>query len=122
MSNYKLKDFSKWAKKAGLSDRDLLKALSEMNAGLLGDRLGSNIYKKRIGIKGRGKSGGVRTILLYKKGDVSLFLYGFKKNELDNISPNEEEQLRIFAKAFLKKTAAQRVELTQSGTIIALKE
>ena len=69
MQKYKLPDFAKWAKKAEVTDEALNDALAEMERGLLGDRLGANIYKKRISIKGRGKSGGARTLLVFKESE-----------------------------------------------------
>lgn len=48
MEKYKLKDFAKWAKNERLSDGALHSALEEMERGLLGDRLGANLYKKRF--------------------------------------------------------------------------
>jgi hypothetical protein len=46
---------------------------TEMTRGLLGDRLGAHIYKKRIKLEGRGKSGGARAIVLFRDKDVTFF-------------------------------------------------
>jgi hypothetical protein len=40
---YKLKDFARWANKEGISNELLKAVVSEMNRGLLGDRLGAHI-------------------------------------------------------------------------------
>jgi len=74
VDRYKLKDFAKWAKKESISDDALAAVASEVSRGLLGDRLGAHIYKKRIRVEGRGKRGGARAIVLYKDQDVTLFL------------------------------------------------
>ena len=73
VERYKLKEFAKWAKKEGVSDQALAAVVSEMTRGLLGDRLGAHIYKKRIKLEGRGKSGGSRAIVLLRDKDVTLF-------------------------------------------------
>ncbi len=52
-----------------------------MDNGLVGDRLGSNVYKKRAALQGRGKRGGARTVVLYKAGNVALFIEGYAKND-----------------------------------------
>ena len=57
---YKNKEFSKWAKKEGLSDALLLAALDEMEHGLVEADLGGNVFKKRVSL-GQGKSCGART-------------------------------------------------------------
>lgn len=43
--------------KAGLADNALCSSVKEMCDGLIDANLGSNIYKKRIAIKGQGKRG-----------------------------------------------------------------
>jgi hypothetical protein len=73
VERYKLKDFAKWARREGVSDEHLEAVVSEMNRGLLGDRLGAHIYKKRIKIEGRGKRGGARAIVLFSYADVTFF-------------------------------------------------
>jgi hypothetical protein len=122
MEKYKLKDFARWAKKERLSDEALLKALAEMERGLLGDRLGANVYKKRIGIGGKGKRGGVRTILLFRQGDVAVFVYGYAKNEKSDLEPREEAALRTFAKGFLELPTKQREQGVKNRDLIPLKE
>jgi hypothetical protein len=120
VDRYKLKDFAKWAKKEGISDDELAAVVSEMNRGLLGDRLGAHIYKKRIKVDGRGKRGGARAIVLYKDKDVTLFLYGYLKNDQADISHNEEKQLRLFASEFMRLSSAERARLKARGKLIAI--
>ncbi len=120
MERYKLRDFAKWAKKEGISDDELAAVVSEMSRGLLGDRLGAHIYKKRIKVEGRGKRGGARAIVLYKDKDVTLFLYGYLKNDQADISQNEEKQLRLFASEFIRRSSAERARLKTQGKLIAI--
>lgn len=120
MERYKLRDFAKWAKKEGILDDELAVVVSEMSRGLLGDRLGAHIYKKRIKVDGRGKRGGARAIVLYKDKDVTLFLYGYLKNDQADISQNEEKQLRVFASDFMKLSSADRARLKTQGKLIAI--
>lgn len=120
MERYKLRDFAKWAKKEGISDDELAVVVSEMSRGLLGDRLGAHIYKKRIKVDGRGKRSGARAIVLYKDKDVTLFIYGYLKNDQADISQNEEKQLRVFASDFMKLSSADRARLKTQGKLIAI--
>jgi hypothetical protein len=120
VERYKLKDFAKWAKKEGISDEELGDVVAEMSRGLLGDRLGAHIYKKRIKVEGRGKRGGARAIVLYKDKDVTLFLYGYLKNDQADISQNEERQLRVFAGEFMKLSSAERARLKTQGKLMAI--
>ena len=122
MDKYKLKDFAKWAKKEKISDAELLRVVDEMNKGLLGDRLGAYIFKKRIGFAGRGKRGGARSILLFKDGELALFLYGYAKNEKSNLEVREEIALRTFAKDFMKLSKAERQRQVKVGNLVLIEE
>lgn len=92
MKIYKIKWFRKWAAKEGLADAALHKTVRELVAGLA-DALGGYVYKKRIGLPGRGKRGGVRTLIAFRQGEQAYFMYGYPKNERANISANELEAL-----------------------------
>ena len=52
---YKTKYFTRWARKAGLTDDLLKKAVLEIQNGLLNANLGCGLVKKRIALPGRGK-------------------------------------------------------------------
>ena len=96
MRIFKLKQFARWAKKQGLSDDILKNAIAEIDKGLVDADLGGNIYKKRIAAKGKGKSGGVRTILTYSQANKTFYLYGFEKSDKDNIVFPNNFYLKIF--------------------------
>ena len=63
--------------------------------------LGGGVFKQRIARDGGGKSGGFRTIILFKVGGHSFFVHGFAKNEKANISPKELKALKALAATFL---------------------
>ena len=94
MQIYKSKFFRRWASSVGLSDKGLKVAVSEIESGLIDADLGGFVLKKRIAIGGRGKRGGVRSVLVYKKGEVVFFIYGYSKNEKDNISEDQLKALK----------------------------
>ena len=58
--------------------------------------------KKRIGVGGRGKSGGIRTVVAFKVSDKAFFLYGFAKNQRDNIDEKELKALKLLASHLLE--------------------
>ncbi len=85
----KSKTFNKSLAKLELSDKDLLIAANQIEAGLYEANLGGNLYKKRIATRNRGKSHGVRTIFATKLSKNIFFLFGFRKNEKVNIDNTE---------------------------------
>jgi hypothetical protein len=117
---FKLRAFAKWAKGAGITDDDLLAVIAEMDRGLLGDRLGAHVYKERLRVDGRGKRSGARTIVLYRAGVVVLFMYGYLKNDNDDMSENEVQQVRLFAQQFLTLSVHDKARLCAEGRLLAV--
>lgn len=93
--------FNRWAEQVGLKDEALKSAVNEITAGLYEANLGGSLFKKRVALKGKGKGGGARTILAFKKDDKVLFIYGFAKNAKANISEAEERLCKKIAAVFL---------------------
>ena len=103
----KTRYFAKWMRKTDLSNDSLIQAVEEMNQGLIDADLGGGLVKKRIGIAGRGKRSGVRTLVATNKDDRWFFVYGFEKNAVDNISGKAVEALQDLASDFLSMTDSQ---------------
>ncbi len=89
MKKLTTKWFRKWSRKANLSNEILIKSISDLENGISTADLGSHLFKLRVKRKGGGKRSGFRTIVVFKKGDRAIFLYGFGKNERENIDQNE---------------------------------
>ena len=66
MRIFKYKTFEKWAKKQRMHNTDLKKAINEIQNGLIDADLGGHVYKKRIGLHGKGKRSSHRAIILMK--------------------------------------------------------
>ncbi len=81
MRIFKYRTFEKWAKKQRMQNGDLKKAIAEIESGLVDAELGGFVYKKRIGIHGKGKRSSHRTIILMKVDDKAIFVHGFPKGE-----------------------------------------
>lgn len=101
---FKTRHFSRWMRKTELADDALCAAVGEMAQGLIDADLGGGVVKKRVGLAGRGKRGGARTLLATNKGDRWFFMFGFEKNERANISAEEKEALQTLAQDLLSRT------------------
>ena len=115
---YKTRHFSRWTRKAALSDEALCRAVSEIRQGLVDADLGNGIIKKRIALPGHGKRGSTRTLLATNKNNRWIFIYGFEKNERANISQNELEALKLLANDLLALTDSQISEAVKKGFIL----
>ncbi len=118
MQVYKSKSFSKWAAREGLSDEVLLFAVGEMDNGLVDADLGGHVFKKRVAVGGRGKSGGARTLLAYKVGDKAFFVYGFAKSTRANITDKELKALKLYAATLLSYSDRELNKAVSSGAMI----
>lgn len=107
MRAFKTRTFQRWASKSGMTDAALLDALVQMERGLIDADLGGHLYKQRVALPGRGKSGSTRTIIATQFAGVLFFLYGFEKNDRDNISAKELVLYQRLARGFLDMTEDQ---------------
>lgn len=104
---FKTRVFERWMQKIELSDALLLNAVDEMERGLIDADLGGGVYKKRIALPNRGKSGSVRTLIATNKNDRWFFVLGFEKNQRDNIGTLELKTLKDVAFDLLKLNEAE---------------
>ena len=121
MRIFKTRLFAKWAKAVKLSDKHLSQAVAEMERGLIDADLGGYIYKKRISLMGRGKSGGARSIIAYQIRRKTFFIFGFAKNEKENISTEELKIAKAFATELLNYNDQQLGTLLTEGKLIEVK-
>lgn len=101
---FKTRHFSRWMRKTELADQALCNAVAEMAQGLIDADLGRGVLKKRVGLAGRGKRGGARTLVATNKGNLWFFVFGFEKNERANIADDELEALQDLASQLLART------------------
>ena len=118
----KTKWFTKWARKNKIADKNLNEIISNLESELSSVNLGSNIYKVRAARKGSGKSGGFRTILVYKENDRAVFIYGFAKNETGNISSQELEYFKKLGKDLLNLNEQQLITAIENKALQEIEE
>jgi len=111
--------FARFARKERLDDKRLCEAITRAERGSVDADLGGNLIKQRVARPGGGRSGGYRTVIAYRSSRRSVFLYGFAKNERDNIDDRELDDLKKLAKQFLNyseeqiATAVRQTELKE---------
>ena len=122
MRIFKTKSFSRWARKEGLTDKALIEAAHEVKEGLVDGRLGGGVCKKRVGLNGRGKRGGVRTLLAYFTGSHAFFVFGFSKSERSNITKEETDTLKKLAKNLLSYDEKNIKQALKAGELKEIKD
>jgi hypothetical protein len=119
---FKTPDFVTWAKDEGVNDKALLDAVKEIEAGLIDANLGGHVIKKRVAREGQGKSGGFRTLIAFKAQDKSFFMFGFAKNEKDNISAKEKAALKAMAKELLAYDDKALIKAIKARALLEIKQ
>ncbi len=118
MRIFRNKSFTRFAKKAGLDDAALRKAVDDAERGLIDAKLGGGVIKQRVARTGQGKSGGFRTIILYKARALTFFVHGFAKKDQDNIEDRELAALKLLASQMLSYDDQEIARAIESGTLI----
>jgi hypothetical protein len=111
------KAFLRFAKKAGIGDAVLCEAIRDAERGLIAADLGGGVIKQRIARPGQGKSGGFRALIVFRAGARAFFVYGFAKNEMDNIGQDELVALKKLATALLAYDDKAIARVIASGTL-----
>ena len=115
---FKTRWFQRFARKEKIGDAVLLDSVARAEKGQVDADLGGGVIKQRIARPGQGKSGGYRTIILFKKGQRAVFIFGFAKSERDNIDADEEKQFKEAARHVLRLTDKQIAELIKEGDFV----
>jgi hypothetical protein len=118
MSVYVTKEFARFARKAGLADAKLFQAAQDVAAGHYDADLGGGVFKQRVAREGGGKSGGFRTIILFRVGSHSFFAHGFAKSDKANVSAKELKALKRLADVLLGFSEQQLEEAHAAGELI----
>lgn len=122
MIKLKTKWFNKWAKKNLVYDSVLQETIQLIpNKSNIAD-LGGGLYKVRTPKEGAGKSGGYRTLIVYKEKDRAIFVYGFSKSEKDNLDNKELIYLKKLANDLLKISKIELINLVKLGVFFRLEE
>ena len=121
MRIFKSKWFQRFARKEGIDDTALLEAVERAAKGQIDANLGGEVIKQRIARPGQGKSKGYRTIIIFRRGERAVFIYGFAKSRRGDIRDDEEEQFKEAAKHILSLTEKQLAALIKRGDLVEVR-
>jgi hypothetical protein len=122
MRIFKNHGFARFARKAALDDAALRVSISAAERGLIDADLGGGVIKQRIARPGAGKSGGFRTIIVFRARDRAVFVYGFGKNERDNIREDELTEFKRLAALLLSYDDGQLRVAIEDGALIEVSD
>ncbi|MBE9040589.1 type II toxin-antitoxin system RelE/ParE family toxin [Oscillatoriales cyanobacterium LEGE 11467] len=99
--------FKRFARQENIDKSVLIDAVSRAEKGSVDANLGGGVIKQRIARAGQGKSGGYRTIIVFRRESRAFFVYGFAKSDRKNITRNEKEAFKEAASELLALSEKQ---------------
>ena len=121
MQTFKTKAFARFADSEGMEDAALCEAVRRACNGLIDADLGGGVIQQRIARKGGGRSGGFRTIVLFRRGELAFFVHGFAKSSRENLRRDELETFRLLADQYLKLDRTGLSVAQAVGAIVEVK-
>ena len=118
MRIFKNKWFVRFTQQQRIEDTVLCDAIANAEKGLLDADLGGGVIKQRIARPNEGKSGGLRSIVLFRYGDKAFFVYGFSKSARGNIRKDELKGFKELADVMLDYDKAALTKALKSGAIV----
>jgi hypothetical protein len=112
--------FERFARKERIADASLREAVQRAQSGLVDADLGGGVIKQRVARAGHGKSGGYRTLILFRQGDKAIFAFGFAKSAQANISKADLALLRDAASEALEWSDGELDRLVALGTLVEI--
>ncbi len=114
--------FERFSRKERIGDSALRDAVQRAESGLVDADIGGGVIKQRVARPGKGKSGGYRTLILFRHGDRAIFAFGFAKSAQANISKADLALLRDAATEALEWSGEELDRLVASGTLVEIED
>ena len=121
MRIFKTKTLARFVRQNRIPDASLVAAVERAARGLIDADLGGRIIKQRVARPGEGKRGGFRLLIGFGS-ERSVFLFGFAKNERENIEDAELTTLREIAGSFLSASNVKIEQALKDGTLIEVQD
>jgi hypothetical protein len=112
--------FERFSRKERIDNSVLRDAVQRAESGLVDADLGGGVIKQRIARPGKGKSGGYRTLILFRHGDRAIFAFGFAKSAQANISKADLALLREAATEALEWSGEELDRLVALETLVEI--
>ncbi|MFI4955911.1 MAG: type II toxin-antitoxin system RelE/ParE family toxin [Gammaproteobacteria bacterium] len=118
MKIYKTHVFDKWIKKEGITNSTLQEAIDEMCDGIIDADLGGGLVKKRMAKPGHGKRGSYRILLAFRSNSRAIFLTGFSKSDMDNITSDEKAVFKKLCTIYLNMDCKEIESMCKAKKLI----
>src|SRR5665213_2836588 len=114
---FKTKALARFTKREAIRDESLVAAIETARRGLIDADLGGGLIKQRVARPGQGKRGGFRMLIGFR-ADRAIFLFGFAKNERDNIDDKQLTTLREIVTSWFAADDDKIAQALKDGLLI----
>jgi len=114
---FKTKVIIRFFRRERIVDTVLWEAIERAERGSIDADLGGGLIKQRLARPGQGRSGGYRVIVAYRVNNRAVFLYGFSKKDLQNISQDQLQTFRTIGANWLAASAATIEQAIAEGEL-----
>jgi hypothetical protein len=119
---FKTRWFARYVNRERIETALLVEAIERAGSGLIDADLGGHVIKQRVARQGKGRSGGYRTLIAFRSGTRAVFLYGFAKNERENIDASELATLKEIAAAWMAADEGKIAKAIADGVLQELEQ
>jgi hypothetical protein len=116
---FKTRVLAKITRQNGISDASLVTAVDDALRGLIDADLGGHIIKQRLARPGEGKRGGFRMLIGFRS-DLAIFLFGFAKNQRENIDRDLLKTLREIVAMWFAADEKRIAQALADGILIEI--
>ena len=117
---FKTRALARFTKREAISDESLVVAIETARRGLIDADLGGGLIKQRVARAGQGKRGGFRMLIGFRS-DRAIFLFGFAKNERENIDDKQLTTLREIVASWFAADDKKIAQALKDGLLIEVK-
>jgi len=117
---FKTRALARFTKREAISDESLVVAIETARRGLIDADLGGGLIKQRVARPGQGKRGGFRMLIGFRS-DRAIFLFGFAKNERENIDDQQLTTLREIVASWFAADDKKIAQALKDGLLIEVK-
>jgi hypothetical protein len=117
---FKTRALARFTKREAISDESLVVAIETAKRGLIDANLGGGLIKQRVARPGQGKRGGFRMLIGFRS-DRAIFLFGFAKNERENIDDQQLTTLREIVASWFAADDKKIAQALKDGLLIEVK-
>ena len=114
---YATAQFTRFARKAKIPDAALARVIERAERGIVDADLGGGLVKLRVARPNEDRRSGFRTIVALVVDARAVFLFGYAKNDMDNIADAAEAAFRTTGRNLQNATDAQIAALVEEGAL-----